>query len=153
MMLTTNFKKLKEAQACESGYKKLAKTLGGVTKYGRTKPITLIQILDSNGLLDSLWCLRATNENSDYLARKFAVMCAERVLPIFEKKYPKDKRPRQCIETIWLFLEGKATQEQLAAAWAASRAAAWAAAGAAAWDAERKEQEVIFRKLLKEQNE
>jgi len=30
----------------------------------------------------------------------WAIDCAERVLPYFEKKYPKDKRPRQAIETL-----------------------------------------------------
>ena len=60
-------------------------------------------------------------------ARLFACDCAERVLPIFEKAYPADKRPRQCIETARKFANGEATQEQLNAA----RAAAWAAARAA----------------------
>ena len=75
--------------------------------------------------------------------RLFACDCAEQVLPIFEKDYPDDKRPRKAVETARLFAEGKATQEELAAAGAAARAAAWAAAryaayaaaDAAAWDA------------------
>jgi len=29
----------------------------------------------------------------------WAIKCAERVLPFFEKAYPKDKRPRKAIET------------------------------------------------------
>jgi hypothetical protein len=34
----------------------------------------------------------------------WAIDCAERVLPYFEKKYPKDHRPRQALETLrtWL---------------------------------------------------
>ena len=34
----------------------------------------------------------------------WAIDCAERVMPYFEKKYPKDHRPRQAIETLktWL---------------------------------------------------
>ena len=78
--------------------------------------------------------------------------CAERVLPVWEKEYPGDGRVRHCIETTRAFVEGKATEKELAAAgaaawdtdWAAraaalaARAAAWAAravAGAwAAWD-------------------
>ena len=75
--------------------------------------------------------------------RLFACDCAEQALPIYEKDYPDDKRPRQAVETARLFAEGKATQEELAAAGAAARAAAWAAAryaayaaaDAAAWDA------------------
>jgi len=30
----------------------------------------------------------------------WAIDCAERVLPYFEKKYPKDRRPRKAIETL-----------------------------------------------------
>jgi len=33
------------------------------------------------------------------LARR-AAKCAERVLPYFEKRYPKDKRPRKAIEAL-----------------------------------------------------
>ena len=76
---------------------------------------------------------------SDRIARLFACDCAERVLPIYEKDYPKDKRPRQAIEVARRYAEGKASDSELAAARAAARAAAWDAAGAAAraaaWDA------------------
>ena len=69
--------------------------------------------------------------------RLFACDCAEQVLPLFERDYPKDKRPRVAIETARRFANGKATQKELAAAGAAAWAAAGAAAGAAAWAAAR----------------
>lgn len=73
------------------------------------------------------------NERS---ARLFACDCAERALPIYEKAYPGDTRPRHAIEVARLFADGKATADQLAAAGAAG--AAWAArAAGAAWAAER----------------
>ena len=75
--------------------------------------------------------LEAWNERT---ARLFACDCAEMVLPIFEKDYPNDKRPRQCIETARRFADGKATTEELAAARDTARAAAWDTAWAAAWD-------------------
>ena len=73
--------------------------------------------------------------------RLFACDCAEQALPIYEKDYPDDKRPRKAVETARLFAEGKATQKELDAAryaaGTAARTAAWyaarAAAGAAAW--------------------
>jgi hypothetical protein len=71
----------------------------------------------------------------DRKLRLFACDCAERVLPIFEKQYPDDKRPRQAIDTARKFANGDATQEELAAAWAAAWAAARGAAGDAAWAA------------------
>jgi hypothetical protein len=30
----------------------------------------------------------------------WAIDCAERVMPFFEERYPKDKRPRKAIETL-----------------------------------------------------
>jgi len=61
------------------------------------------------------------------------------VLPIYEKAYPDDNRPRKAIEIARRFANGEATKNELAAAraaaWAAAGAAAWAAARAAAWDA------------------
>ena len=69
----------------------------------------------------------------DRVARLFACDCAERVLPIYEKDYPKDKRPRQAIEVARRYAEGKASDSELAAA----RAAAWDEAWTAAWDAAR----------------
>ena len=74
--------------------------------------------------------LRTWNEKT---ARLFACDCAERALPIFEKKYPDDKRPRQAIETAREYANGKATKKELVAAWAAARDAA----GVAAWAAAR----------------
>lgn len=60
-------------------------------------------------------------------ARLFACDCAERVLPIHEKRYPEEKRSRAAIETARRYAEGKATKEELAAAGDAARAAARAA--------------------------
>lgn len=73
--------------------------------------------------------------------RLFACRVAEDVLPMFEREYPDDDRPRKAIETARRHADGKATDSELAAAWgaaAAARAAAdapWAAAAAAgaAW--------------------
>jgi hypothetical protein len=64
--------------------------------------------------------------------------CAERVLPVFEAKYPDDQRPRQAIEAARVAAEND-KPENRAAAWAVWAAAgdAWTAAEAAwtAWDA------------------
>ena len=97
-MLHTTFVKLHENNACTSGYRRLAESLGGVTKYGNDTPIPLSKIVESNGMDDALWCLRATNENAENFLITFACDCAERVLTHFEKYYPDDKRPRWAIE-------------------------------------------------------
>ena len=146
MQPSTTFAKLHAASACVDRYKHLAKALGGITKYGRNKPITLLQILDANGLNDALWALCACDD-SDKFARLLACDFAKHVLPIFEREYPDDKRPREAIAVARRYANGQATDNELAvaraAAWdavgaavgAAAWAAAWAAAGAAAWAA------------------
>ena len=64
--------------------------------------------------------------------RLFAADCAEHVLPIWEKQYPKDDRPARAIEAARRFARGEID----AAARAAAADAAWtAAAGDAAADA------------------
>jgi hypothetical protein len=136
VFLSTTFNLLREHEACTVGYRKLAKHLGGVEAYGADKSIPLPIILESNGVDDMLWCLRATEQDSERVARELAIQFAEQALPIFEKLQPGDDRPRDAITAAKHFLEGKIELEALlkagAAAWEAAGAAAWEAAGAAA---------------------
>ena len=68
-------------------------------------------------------------------ARLVACRCARDVLPIFEREYPNDPRPRMAIETAEKYANGEANYYELDAARAAASAAASAAARDAAWDA------------------
>jgi hypothetical protein len=68
-------------------------------------------------------------------ARLFACEVARRVLPVYEKYYPKDHRPRKAIEAAEKYLQGSITEKELFAAKAAAEAAAEGAAEDAAWDA------------------
>ena len=77
------------------------------------------------------------NERTD---RLFAVDCAEHVLPIFEKRYPNDDRPRKAIHAVRDFVDGKISKESLDAARDAEGRVAWTgdvawAAGGAIWAA------------------
>jgi len=67
----------------------------------------------------------------------FAIYAAELVLPIFEKEYPDDKRPREAIEAAKAVLKNDNEKTRDAASAAAS--AVWSAASAwsAAWGAEK----------------
>ena len=129
-MLFTTFNKLHKNHACPEGYKKLARSLGGVNKYGKDTPISLDKIIESNGLQDTIWSLRATTESSENLLIEFACRCAEHVLHFYEDKYPDDKRPRRAIETTLVCITDKSPEARAAARDA--RAAAWAAARDAA---------------------
>src|SRR3990167_1704126 len=161
--LTTTLALLREHGACTDGYRKLKKSLGA--KWGDDKPINLLQIMLSNDVNDMYWCLRATRENCDRVARLMAADFAESVLHYFAESYPNDGWPAKAIQAARDFANGKidnaardaagaaaraaagdaardaaraaARAAAWAAAWAAAGDAAWAAAWAAAWDAAR----------------
>jgi hypothetical protein len=106
--------------------------------------------------------LRKLKTWDEKTTRLFAAECAERVLHLYEEKYPDDNRPRLAIEASREYANGKISAAASAAAsnsawaaasaaksnsawtasaWAAASAAksnsAWAAASAAAWAADR----------------
>jgi hypothetical protein len=135
--MKTTLNKIKAAGACEDRYAHLLKALGKTQ--ADDEPLPIAKIIETNGIEDAVWALRAT-EGHDREIRLFACDCAEMVLPIYEKKYPNDNRPRQAIEVSKMYADGKATLEELAAA----RDAAGDAARAAA----RAEIETLLRKYL-----
>jgi hypothetical protein len=138
--MQTTLNKIKLHSPCEDGWEKLLNHLNKTQS--DDEPLELRTILESNGLNDTIWAFRAV-EGKDKEIRLFAADCAELVLPIYEKDYPDDKRPRLAIQAARDYANGLITLEELsaagaaslAAAWAAARAAARAAAWAAAWDA------------------
>lgn len=48
--------------------------------------------------------LALVNKTGKKTLAKWAIACAERVLPHFENKYPEDKRPRQALETLRIWI-------------------------------------------------
>ena len=130
--LTTTLAKTLEASACDSGYRKLVKHLGGVTEYGADTEINLLTILEANGVLDMIWCLRCTMQDSKRISAQLAIEFAAYALPIFEARYPSDKRPRAAIQAVRSFLDGAIEPDEFIKARSASYAAAANAAANAA---------------------
>ena len=127
---TTTLARIRAHGPCDDGYKKLCKALGGIRKYGENTPITIRQIVESNGLVDALWCLRTMPEH-DRRWRLLAVRYARRVQHLMT-----DPRSLAVMDVAERHARGLATDEELAAA----RVAAWAAeaagtTGAAVWAA------------------
>jgi len=161
---TTTLNRIRAASPCRDGWAELLKHLGK-TK-ADDEPLSLLTVLNSNGLDDALWVLSYAMPD-DRLARHFQAWCVEQVLHIFEAEYPDDSSVR---DQIAMLRNDTATDDQRdaarAAAWSAAMAAAWsaarAAARAAAWDdawsaawaaamaATRSAQEKQFRKMLGE---
>ena len=141
MAITTTLNRLRDHQPCAGGWTKLLKHLGKTQ--ADDDPLPFATILGSNGLDDALWCCRAEPQYAKEW-RLYAVWCARQVQHLMT-----DPRSLAALDVAERYANGKATADDLAAAWAAAWdaaraaaraaewAAAWAAAGAAAWDAAR----------------
>lgn len=115
-MITTTLNAIRAEHPCEDGWKRLLIDLGK-TK-ADDEPLPLTTVLDSNGVDDALWCLRAV-EGFDKEKRLFAVWCARQVQHLM-----KDDRGVVAVDVAERFANGLASQEELEAAWAAADAAA-----------------------------
>ena len=140
-MITTTLKEIRAKSPCTDGWEKLLKHLdkSGSEAKNDSTPLSVITVLESNGIDDALWVL--DNCIDSRICVLFACDCAESVLHIFEKAHPKDGRPRTAIEVA---RDPNSSTDNLAtareAAGAAARAAEWSAAwaaGAAAGDTAR----------------
>ena len=124
----TTLAKIKEHNPCTSGWKRLLSYLGKSSD--DDAPLSLLTILESNGLEDTLWALRAV-DGYDKQLRLFSVFCARQ-----NQHMLTDARSINAIDTAEQHANGQATAEELSAAYAAAGAAG-AAADAAAADAAR----------------
>ena len=88
------------------------------------------KLIEYNKLSYANWLITRSLKKLDCI--KYAVYAAELVLPIFEKKYPDDDRPRKAIESVKIYITNK---KSAYAAYAAADAAAYVAADAAAYAA------------------
>ena len=127
-MIYTTLNRIREHNPCADGWRKL------LTHLGKTEaddaPLAYSTILESNGLDDALWCLRAEPQHAS-IWRMYAVRCARRVQHLMT-----DECSLQALDVAERHARGLATDEELAAA------------KDAAWDAARDKQTANFRALL-----
>ena len=94
--LVTTLSAIKAQSPCPSGWRILLTALG--PDYGDDIPLPLARIVKTNGVADALWALHCFSaETMRHVAVTFACDCAERVLPIWERRYPLDQRPHAAI--------------------------------------------------------
>ena len=119
--MQTTLRKISEHAPCQDGLRKLLRKLG--KKKADDEPVSIVQILDSNGLDDALWCLRAV-EGHDREIRHYIVWLARRVQHLMN-----DERSIAALNVAEKFADGLVTQEELTAASAAAgdaaRASKW----------------------------
>ncbi len=148
-MIYTTLNKIIKCDPCEDRLQVLLKAL---PHHNKSKKIPLDFILKSNGIDDTMWIFQNECDigNNEMFIRSFAVWCAWRVLPNYEKQFPTDKTVRECLQIVKKYTKGRVTNQELDAAarsaWSAARSAAWSAwsaarsaARSAAWSAEKAE--------------
>jgi hypothetical protein len=129
MTTYTTLNAIRAHSPCASGWAELLRHLGKTQ--ADDEPLALTTILDSNGLDDALWCLRAC-EGIDREARLYSVWCARQVQHLMT-----DPRSLAALDVAERHANGEATDADLAAAETEARAAAETEASAEAWTAAR----------------
>lgn len=132
-MMQTTLRRIRAAGPCgmrledgqRVGYLKLRHHLG--EGWGDDTPVDIATIIDSNGLDDALWCLRAVDGHSREM-RLYAVWCARQMQSLL-----KDPRSLTALDVAERYANGAASKDELAAA----RVAAIAATFENAWDTVR----------------
>ena len=126
--MKTTLNRIREHSPCVEGWSKLLAYLGKT--HADDEPLEIATIVESNGLDDALWCLRAV-KGEDKKIRLFAVWCARRVQHLMT-----DPLSLRTLDVAEAYANGTATLEELRSAWDAARArqsgAAWSAARDAA---------------------
>ena len=125
----TTLNKIRKQGPCTDGWEKLLRSLGK-TK-ADDEPLSLLTVLDSNGLNDTLWCFRAV-DGFEKEMRLYAVWCARQVQHLMT-----DPRSLAALDVAERHALGKADDDELEAARSASKEAskeAWStSASEAAW--------------------
>ena len=124
-MIYTTLNRIREHGPCTNGWRTLLSHLG--KNQPDDEPLALATILQSNGLDDALWCLRAV-EGHEKEMRLYAVWCARQVQHLM-----KDPRSLAALDVAERHAHGQAADEELSEASIAARDAALTATEDAAW--------------------
>jgi len=140
--MRTTLNKIRAHHPCKDGWEELLRHLGKTQP--DDEPLPLEEILNSNGLGDALWCLRAV-EGRDREIRLYAVWCARQVQHLMS-----DPCSVAALDVAERYARGQASREELEAAsaeWEAARESARESvtcASIAAWEAAREAASVAW---------
>jgi hypothetical protein len=144
------YDELRALNPCSGSLKRVAKLMGGATKWNGRKIDASAAREAGATFNDIIWAASAVARSDKDVERRLRLWmadCAARVLHIYENHAPADKRVRDAITAARAYARGEisyaaraaardAARDAARAAGAAAGAAARAAARAAAWDAD-----------------
>ena len=110
--MNTTLNAIRDHGPCSDGWRKLLRAL--CKDSADDEPLSIITVLDSNGVDDALWCLRAV-PGHDREKRLFAVWCARQVQHLMT-----DARSITALDVAERHANGAATDQELSAARAAA---------------------------------
>ena len=126
---------LEEKSACRSGVE-------WFTTQKESDGVEVVKKLTKKKKLNwANWLIVRIMSYEQYVS--YAVFAAEQVIDIYEKKYPKDKKPREAIEAAKKCIDNPSEENKKAAAAAADDAAYAANAATAATDAAKDKAKII----------
>ena len=114
-MITTTLNRIREHSPCEDGWANLLAGLGKTS--ADDEPLSFATILEINGLDDAHWCCRAEPQDAKEW-RLLMVAYARRV-----EDQVTVPRIKNAIDVAERYANGKATDEELYAAWDAAKVA------------------------------
>lgn len=130
---TITFRQAREEGACPGSYRRMARHVGGITRFGRDTPLPIATVLDVLGLEDALWALDAAGYRR--VLRLWACDCAERAVQIFERARPGDRRPREAVRVSRLHARAAEPEDvSWETAWDAARDASFVASWSTSLD-------------------
>lgn len=104
--MNTTLNELRKHHPCSYGWGKLLAYLGKTE--ADDEPLPLMTILESSGLEDALWALRAVNGCESGI-RRYAIWCARQVQDLME-----DPRSVEAVGVVEKFVDGLASEDELA---------------------------------------
>ena len=134
--MRTTLNSIRTHRPCRDGWEKLLRHLG--KSAADDEPLLIETILDSNGLDDALWCLRASDwvDGHERYLRLYAAWCARRVQHLM-----LNPASVSALDVAERYARGRATYQELGAAVWAAEAAVWAARAAARAEAAARKKE------------
>jgi hypothetical protein len=102
--MTTTLKAIRAHAPCSTGWAKLLKHLNKT--HSDDEPLSLLTVLESNGLDDAVWCLRT--EPTPERTRRFALAVARRVEHL-------STGAKACNDVTERYLNGRATEAEVLA--------------------------------------
>ena len=106
-MFFTTLDRIRANRPCQPGWEKLLRNLGKT--HADKEPLSLLTILESNGIEDAIWALRAIDDCPE--KRLFAVRCIRQIQHALT-----DRRSLNALDVAERHAVGEATDEDLAAA-------------------------------------